>query len=205
MRKSWAIASLLVLVAIPAMAQTPALRDIVPIPLHSGVNLIPAFTPDGRTGMIVLGWRDNGNAHSFDIAMVMIQNKPHDPWNVARVEGNPKNPNTDFGTDIVTDDPHTGEDIVRVFRFARGRLDEKPVTLLLIANRDVAGSIPAPSRVTFDTYVLEHDPEVGTTADHFTQIGEENTTSLFCNADVALSERFGLSFRGGPPSSPNGC
>jgi hypothetical protein len=133
----------------------------------------------------------------------LLQGGKGGPWNVAIVEPTEEQKSSDMITDI----PHTGDDMVKAFRFARGKVDGKPATLLLTATRDQGETIPDPSRVTFDAYRLDHEPDVGTTPDHFSLILRDRSQGNFCNADLALSRRFGLSLRAsyqGLPS-PDGC
>ena len=143
--------------------------------------------------MIVLGWRENGNAHGYDIAMVLLQDH-NEGWNVVRRERQPLLAE-DRGEDAITDRPHTGDDMVRAFRFARGRVDGKPATLLFVATRDLEGTIPEASRVMFEVYRLDHQMEVGTTPDHFVAIQQDRSSERYCNADMALFRHFGLALR----------
>jgi hypothetical protein len=53
-------------IAAPTLAAAPVLTDLVPIALQPGVNAIPALSPDGSAGIIVVGSRSNGNAHGYD-------------------------------------------------------------------------------------------------------------------------------------------
>lgn len=210
-RRGWAqwraAAAAAVFMALGMRAQAaPAVTELVPIPLQSGVNRIPKLAPDGRDGMIVLGWRENGNAHGYDLALVLLSSGVSSPWNVAKIEA----PDTDAGAkwqDGVTNSPHTGEDMVRAFRFARGRVDGHPATLLLIATRDDAATIPEASKVTFQIYRLEHKPDVGTTPDHFALVQQDRSSEAFCNAEMALSKHFGLALRTSyvGPRTATGC
>lgn len=202
----WAplLSMLAAVAAAPGWAAGPVITDLVPIPLQSGANTIPALSPDGRDGLVVLGWRDNGNAHSYDLVMVLLQAGKGGPWTVVRFEA-PRGRAAAQGSDTLRDDPHTGDDVVRAFRFARGTVDGKPATLLLTATRQSA--VPEPSPVEFQVLRLEHAPEIGTTPDHFTPILVDRPSDLFCNADLALSRRFGLPLRPGysGAKTPNGC
>jgi hypothetical protein len=193
MTKLLILTALAVLAAVPAQA-APRISDIVPIPLQSGVNRVPALAPDGREGLVVLGWRDNGNAHGYDLALVLLRGGRGAPWNVVHTDP-ALDDNTNNGLDAITDIPHTGDDMVRAFRLARGNVDGKPATLLLMATRDPGDGIPAPSHVSFDVWRLEHAPDVGTTPDHFAPILHDRSRGPFCNADMALSRRFGLALR----------
>ncbi len=191
----------------------PVVTDLVPIDLHQGITVVPAFAQDGRAATIALASRENGNAWGYDVALVMLPGVTlpggpgDDTWDLVRIDPTaPDEPESQTVT--IADEPHTFEDAVRVFRFARGRVDGRPATLLLVASRDPGESVSAPSLVTFEVYRLEHsDDDVGTTPDHFAQILRERSTSNFCNADVALSRRFRLppaqAFRGA--ATPDGC
>lgn len=187
-----------------ASAQPDArLTELVSIPLRVGINRIPAFAPDGREAQIVLAWRDNGNAHSYDMFVVMLPTRVggHD-WNVVGVE----NPEGGFH-DVIRDQPHTGEDMVRSIRFARGRLNGTPATLLLTATRDISVErIPAPSAVVFEVFRLTaSDGTAGTTRDYFERVSRSRSTSLFCNAEVAMAQAFGLPPRGQAGAAVDGC
>jgi hypothetical protein len=102
-----------------AQAAEPRITYLEPISLQSGINRIPAFAPDGREGIVVIGWRENGNAHSFDLALVLLRGNKGGPWNVVRVEP-AMGDQAGTGADVITDDLHTDDDMVQVFRLARG-------------------------------------------------------------------------------------
>jgi hypothetical protein len=84
------------------------------VALRLGTNVISNFSVDGRTGMITLGWRDNGNAHGYDLFVVMlpVSASGHD-WNVVGVADE-----HEF-SDAIRDAPHTGDDMTRSIRRAR--------------------------------------------------------------------------------------
>lgn len=193
---------------LPAGAAEPKLSDLVPIKLAAGVNRIPKFAPDGRDGLIVLGWRDNGNAHGYDLHVVMLPTKPGaSDWNVVGIF--PKGFDAPI-EDTIRDDPHLGEDVVSAVRFARGTLDGKPATLLVTATRELDADvgIPGPSLTSFDVYRLTRsDGGIGSTADFFERVSHVRSTTKFCNAQMALFNRFGLalpaSYAG--PKTADGC
>ena len=191
-----------------AASSEPEIADLIPISLQSGVNSVVDFAPDGRGAMITLGWRDGGNAHGYDVALVMMRDNLDGPWNVVRRNPSPGDAR-DRGADEITDDPHTAADGVSTFRFARGLVDGEPATLLLVATRDLAPDVSAagPSLVSFDIYRLEHAPGMGTTPDHFRPIWRERSSGLFCNADAAIASRFDLSLSPGygGGQKPDGC
>ena len=209
-------ASVLVLVLLIAnrgVAQTAGtgarvtLSELVPIPLRSGVNQIERFAPDGRNALIILSWRENGNAHAYDLFLVLLPSRlGATDWNVVGVDFTM--PDRQF-EDTIRDAPHTGDDMVRSVRFVRGRLNGKPATLLLAATRELSDDgIPAPSLVNFDVFVLQQSQgDVGVTRDYFSQIARHRSTSMFCNAEVALSAQFALPIRRQRdwPNTPSGC
>jgi hypothetical protein len=173
--------------------------------LDAGANLVPEFAGDGRTALITLGWRDNGNAHGFDVYEVLLPGRPGArDWNVVGVE-------TKEGLDTtVTDDPHTGIDMVRSVRFARGLLDGRPATLLITATRELSleGGIPDPSHVVIELAALRQNTEgVGSTREYFETVASYKTSSLYCNAQMALNQELGLalprSYAG--PRTVSGC
>jgi len=205
-----AVAALTLALLAPASAvwavEQPRISDISPIKLRSGPNTVPHFAPDGRDALIVLGWRDNGNAHGYDLYLVLMPASAAKPeWNVVGVDpgGNGR------FQDIVTDDPHLGEDAVRSIRFARAKVDGRPATVLFVATRDTGTApIPDPAPVTFEVYRLAHnDGEVGYTVDYFTKIQEIKSTGKYCNAEMALRQQFGIpltaSYNG--PQTAEGC
>lgn len=181
------------------------LTELAPIPLRIGVNRVQRFARDGREAQIVLGWRDNGNAHSYDLFLVLMPLRPGgSDWNVVGVEHE-----ADRFEDVIRDQPHTGEDMVRSIRFAHGRLNGTPETLLLTATREMSPEgIPAPSAVVFEVFrLVASDGVPGTTRDYFERVARMRGATLFCNAEVALSRAFGLPPRGaaGAPRTPDGC
>ena len=194
-----------------AQSQTPGgtdwkISDLTPIPIHPGINVIPDFMPTGRSATVILAWRDNGDAGGSDLAMIMDQEAAGGSWEVVSIDplGN------DAGEpNVLYDDPHTGEDDVRTFRFARGKVNGASATLLLTATRAQGASIPAPSLVTFKAFQLVHEGAitVGVTPDYFSPIATSISTTMYCNADKALSDHFDLPLRTsyGGPNTPDGC
>jgi hypothetical protein len=168
------------------------------------VNRIERFATDGRTGQIILAWRSTGTAGSHDVFLVLLPTRVKaEDWRVVEVESGPGQ----APQDIIRDAPHTGEDFVRAIRFARGRVDGAPATLLLTATRDMSPEgIPAPSTVTFEVFQLRK-PDDATDGDIFARILSRRSPGRFCNAEVALAREFRLPARlgSGWPRTPDGC
>ncbi len=173
----------------PSLAVSePKITDLAPIPLKQGVNTIPSFSRDGRDALIILGWRDNGNAHGYDVFMVMLPiSKGGSDWNIVLGPD---------GKEVIIDQPHMGEDTVRSVRFARGKLDGFNGTFLITATRDVQEGFaePAPTRIEFHR-LAGGFVDVGTTFDYFETIYEFTTDSDYCNAEYALQSELGLPAR----------
>ncbi len=176
------------LAAPPARAAEPIIADLAPISVQNGVNKIARLAPDGRDGVVFVGWRDNGNAHGYNVVLVTLPDRESGELEVVRVE--PGDDAEAEAADVITDFPHTFEDVVKAFRFARGTVDGKHATLLLVAVRNWKDAIPEPATVTFSVYQLQNAPDAGTTPDHFSLIRREQSDRLSCNADMALSRRF---------------
>ena len=169
--------------------------------LTDGVNRIPHLAPDGRDGLIVQGWRENGNAHGFGVFMVLLP-VGADGTGLDVVTFPPNDEDVS-----ITDSPHTGEDYVRSVRFARAMLDGRRQTVVFVATRTLADSIPAPSRTLIQVLVLDHrseDEAIGP-PDFFREAARFQTNRLYCNADSALAAELHVPPRPGTPDTEGGC
>jgi len=190
--------------AIAAPGERARLSDIQVLALHPGLNSIPDLAGDGRTGTIVDAWRDNGNAHGYSVYMVLLPatEGDHRPQVVGIDEG-------EAVREFASDNPHTGEDALGTVVFARGRLDGKPATLLIEANRDFPKTaIPDPSPTTIAVYALRRfEGGVGSTPDDFELAFKLRTTRAYCHSEMALHQELGLPLsRGyGGSAKPSGC
>jgi len=192
----------------PVSASKPQIGDLTPIQLNPGVNTVPNFSGDGRDAIIAYAWRDTGNAHGYNLILVMMPTArdKHD-WNVVSVVP------ADSGEspqDVVSDNPHTLEDAIRSVRLARGVVDGRRSTLLIISTRAFpdTGALSDPSIVTFEIYRLQSAASpVGETHDIFKRISAWSSTNRFCNSEMALSNELGwpLSSDYEGPKTPDGC
>ena len=187
------VVTFLTLVTLPfaAIAQDSLIKeqivDIRPIPLQPGVNVIPDFTNDGRSGMITLAWRDNANAHGYDVFLVMTETEPgRRDWNVVNgPQGH-----------ITADAPFDGEHVLRAVRFARAFVDAKTATLMLLSSRLNPSPLTSPARVNIEFHRLVPNPEGDpTTFDYFTPIGGFVTEMRYCNAEMAIQTELGIPVR----------
>jgi hypothetical protein len=186
----------------------PTLTDLKVLPLVSGVNKIHNFTPNGRDGLIIEGWRDNGNAHGYNVFVVMVPTpaKNGSRWDIVGVRSGTK------FEDRLSDDPHTVEDYVRSIRFAKGKINGTEATLLITAERQFSNgdNYLSPMNVTISIYKLiprPHDELIGATTFIFDRIMEKRTEERYCNSDLALAHVLKLPLPE-PYSGPNkndGC
>lgn len=193
-----------------ALAAPAAVRiaDVEMFALRPGVNRIANFAPDGREGLIVLGWRDNGNAHGFDVFMVLA------PTTVGGSDYNVVTFGSETGWDSGADDtsiadaPHTGEDFVRSVRFGRAMLNGRRETLAFVATRQIEESYPAPARTRIQVLAMRNrgDQSAGP-VDYFEGRADYVTTRRYCNSEAALRTELGVPLRAGyqGPDSADGC
>ncbi|WP_375395391.1 hypothetical protein [uncultured Sphingomonas sp.] len=167
-----------------AAASPPlAITDLKPIALHPGVNRVPGFLVGGGTATIVEAWRGNGNAHGYHVWMVLGGPSEGNPVGLVTAEG-----------DTIGDNPFDGERVLGAVRFATGRIDGKPATLLIKASLDEApsGVLADHSTATVTWYRLDHATDemdmIGRTIDEFISIGTVHTTGRYCNADLAMRD-----------------
>jgi hypothetical protein len=182
------LATVILIELTAAATAEPEITELKPIPLKQGVNIIPGFSSDGRDAQIVLGWRGNGNAHGYDVFMVMLPtSKGANDWNIVLGPD---------GNEIIVDQPHLGEDMVRSVRFVRGKVDGFNDTFLITATRDVREGYaePAPARIEFHK-LSGGFIDVGTTFDYFETVYEFTTDKQYCNAEYALQSELGLPAR----------
>lgn len=172
-----------------AAEQKGSITELVVVPLELGMNKIENFASDGRQAIIVKGWRENWNAHSYNFFLVLMPSAiGKTDWNVVDIVSDERHPN-----DFIRDYPHTEDDFVRSVRFARGKLNGVPTTLLITAARQTGSRpIPDPSIVIFEVYKLEQNNEIGTTRDIFKRVLNWKSDKKYSNSDVALQKELGL-------------
>lgn len=182
MRYTFATVAMISLAAasmqVSAQSQTPAFS---PLRLRAGTTVVPNIAGDGRGGSITLDWVENGNAWGYDIFTVRVGNS------VATVDG----------ADRFTDQPHTGDDMIRAVRFAKGRYGGRSTTFAFVAQRIVSNSVPEAAPTQIRVFALvRNDSGVGTPY-QFVRVRAFRARRLYCNADVALTREAGLPARVG--------
>ena len=204
---AWIFASIAASFTVPALSQEIGSRAMAlePMALQSGWNDVPNLAQNGRNGAIVLAWRDNGNAHGYDLFTVLLASGsgPRPVWEVVGFDRE-----NEF-SDSVRDAPHVGEDMTRSVRFARGLYDGRPATMAFISTREPSEqSIPHPTRALVETFVLRANTEgSGSTSHYFARVEARRTETEYCHAEMAIFVEIGLPLRSGYEGqhSADGC
>lgn len=175
--------------ALAAAAAGPSISDIAPITLRDGINKVPGFMPDGSAATIVQAWRGNGNAHSYHVWLVLASSSEGHTAGVVGIDG------ADAGVgDIVRDDPFDGERVLGAVRFAHGKVDGQPATLLLKSDLDPTpnGVLADHATATVRIFRLAITDGIGETPYVFEPISTTQTTKRYCNAELALAQVLNL-------------
>ena len=192
------LAAALLALALAAPPDAVRLAEVEMFALQAGATRIANFTADGRDGLIVAGWRDNGNAHGFHVYMVLVPGAGADDVVTFADEA-----------DAVTiaDAPHTGEDYVRSVRFGRGMLNGRRETLVFVATRRIEGPYPDPAHALIRLLALRGRDEPTGPLWSFAEQARFETGRRYCNADAALRTELGVplpaDYQG--PDSADGC
>ena len=176
------------------LAQTvpPRITDMRVISLHDGVNSVPQMTPDGRDGVIVRAGHNSSpiaDGSSINYLVLARGHVGHDNWVAVDAETTPSLiSDVPFGGMLLGAAPHTGEDWKRSITFAHGKVDGAPALLMILAERDMTGTVnnyaPVPAEISI--FRLEADPEFEDDF-HFVRVTTQRTTC--CYVDVQLAVR----------------
>jgi len=195
-----------VFAAAATLAAAPAsVSDIKPIPVRPGVNVVPGFAPGGGAAQIVRAWRGNGNAHGYNVFLLLTSASEGRPLSVADVASGAPPP----GQDIIRDDPFDGERVLGVVRFARAKVNGSKASLLIVAHLDDTpnGVLADHDKATVRIFRLVRDDSVGATSDAFQPVAVIHTDKTYCNAELALRDSLGIplsqDFAG--PNRTDGC
>jgi hypothetical protein len=153
------------------------------IPIKPGINRASSFGPSGEDAVILSAWRDNGNAWGDREYEVFIP--ASGDWNI--VDFN----HPQSGTHLV-EVPHTGEDALSAIRFVWGFENGRRVALAVTAGREPKEGVPDAAETTITIYSMRPNDEVGTTKVYFKSVKEWTAKRLYCNAEMALHDEFGL-------------
>lgn len=157
------------------------------VPLHYGSNQL-SFGPDTGAGMAVLAYRDNFNAHGFDVLTMYI--KPaaasdSGDWQLVSVFDGSKEAlllTSGGGADCTLHD-------FRLVRDAAGT----PLRLI-VARRDPGASYADAAVVHFSHYALRHNGggEVGFPLYYFALERESVAKTPYCDVGEAFDKELGI-------------
>lgn len=194
-RALWLLAALFTTCA----AQADSIDAPRVIPVNNGPNQI---TLAGLPAMAMRAWRENYNAHGFDVVSFYVRDTADatSSWNIVPVFANaPKNGDTEKlnitvggGADCTLHD-------FRLLRSADGKTET-----LVVAQRDAGESYADAALVHFTWYNLtkNDDGDVGYPALYFKQARETQAKKRYCDVNEAFHHELHLgeqSGRGGPP------
>lgn len=181
-------------VVLAAALAWPQLTAIKPFALHSGANLLPAFAPDGREGLVVVGAPNTQTASgAYTAYMVLLRRaKPDHGWSLARFATGDEAHSQSPWENTIIDVPHTGEDQIKSVRFARARVNGRAETVIVTARRDLdeVETIPDAAHVDFTLLQLVLDPAFE--EETFEVTGHLRSKDCFSNSDAALKAELGL-------------
>ena len=146
-----------------------------PLPLRNGLNRVD-FTGDGRTDLVIIARRENGNAHGFDVVSFHVEDG--DLLQVPLFDGDRE---AQFAT------VHGGADcVLHDLRLLPGATGE-PATLIR-ADRALGESYADAAEVTFTWYALRRnvDGEVGRPAWWFERVRETKADKAHCDVGDAF-------------------
>jgi hypothetical protein len=198
MRMIGFIASLYAAAALAADPQAAFdLRGYAVIALHRGINSVNAGL-DGQAATVVIGHRENFNAHSFNVVTFYLTpaGPPPDssnPWPELNIVGL---------FDTHPDGTHTESQFVTVgggadcvvhdFRLLRSATGLPPA--LVIASRPLVHSYADPDPVTFSFYTLMQNTteDTGEPKYRFKLVETRLAVKPYCDVGDALGHELGL-------------
>jgi hypothetical protein len=180
------------------------LRGYAVIPLHRGINPVNAGL-DGQAAIVVIGHRENFNAHSFNVVTFYLtpagpQTDSANPWPEFNIVGlfDTHPDGSRIESQFVT--VGGGADcVVHDFRLLRSAVGLPPA--LVIASRPVLHSYADPDPVTFSVYVLMRNTtqDSGVPEYWFKLEGTRLAGKQYCDVGDSFSHELGLSDYRVPP------
>ena len=172
--------------------QTKAFKGCEVIGLRNGVNEID-INGDGLKDLIVIRWRENYNAHGFDIVTFYLQFKsdvrPKDKWRlVPFFNETGVSEKTDFSTEMGADC------ILCDIRVVRPASPKKAPVTIVIGVRDFGESYAEKASVTFIVYELRYNKEgdPGKPPYYFQRTKTIPGRNKYCDINDAFQKELGL-------------
>ena len=169
----------------PIMAESPAAKLVK---LQNGVNSVD-FTGDGISDLIVMGRRDNFNAHGFDVVSFYIFTDDKEfsvkQWDIVPVmkkKGERLEITVGGGADCILHD----------FRLLAG--SGKTAASLILADRKLINGYAESEAVTFTYFSLERNKEgiPGEPRYYFKQLRAVKSKAKYCDVGEAFQKELGI-------------
>jgi hypothetical protein len=185
--------ALLALATTSAVAAEGAGLKVVPV--DNGVNTLTLL---GEPAMAVRAWRENYNAHGFDVVSFYVRDKAAGEkafWNLVPVFGQAGKGELSERLEITIGG---GADcVLHDFRLLRSDDDKR--VMLVVAQRDMGDSFADPAAVHFTWYDLaKNDDEApGEPWLSFRQTRVTQATKPYCDVEEAFDKELHLGTTGG--------
>jgi carbapenem resistance CarG-like protein len=159
------------------------------VQLSDGINHID-LNADGIPDVVVLAWRDNGNAHGFDVFTFYLAHSAHPPimraWLAVPLSDSASNENefyrTTMGADCILSD----------IRLLRSTKPKDPVQLVT-ADREFGETYVDSMPVTFTVYRFVTDTEHVPSAPYYFQaVRTVRSHGKYCDVTEAFDQELGL-------------
>jgi hypothetical protein len=189
------------LYAVTVLAADPQatfdLRGYAVIALHRGINSVNAGL-DGQAATVVMGHRENFNAHSFNVVTFYLtptgpQTDSANPWPQLNIVGLfDTHPDGSFAESQFVTVGGGADCVVRDFRLLRSAAGLPPA--LVVATRSVVHSYADPDPVTFRFYklMLNTTEDSGAPKYWFKLVETRLADKQYCDVGDALSRELGL-------------
>ncbi|MEK6312814.1 carbapenem self-resistance protein CarG family protein [Burkholderia gladioli] len=157
------------------------------VPVANGMTRV-AF--DGNDGYVIRSWRENYNAHGFDVISFHFVDKANGgQWNLVPLYGAPGKPGAKGAADdeIDTLSVSGGADcLLQDFRLLKGAAGQ-PMRLV-VATREVGDNYAASETVRFSEYVLTRndDGTIGWPPLYFKLVKRTQSTGRYCDVNEAF-------------------
>jgi hypothetical protein len=188
-----AFSGLMVLFASRAIASEG--NGLTVIPVDNGVNTLTLL---GEPAMVVRAWRENYNAHGFDVVSFYVRDKASGEkayWNVVPVFAQASRDALSERLEITVGG---GADcVLHDFRLLHSNDDKR--VMLVVAQRDMGDSFADPATVHFTWYDLakNEDEAPGEPWLSFRQTRVTQATKSYCDVEEAFDKELHLGTTGG--------
>jgi hypothetical protein len=175
-----------------SLDQEKAFKDFDVISLRNGTNEID-INGDGLKDLIFIAWRENYNAHGFDIFSFYLQFKsdirPKEKWYLVPFFNESGVPSREYlGTEMGADC------ILTDLRVIRPRSPKNAPVTIVIGARDFGESYADKASVTFLIYELRYNKagSPGAPPYYFQQAKTIQGQNKFCDINEAFQKELGL-------------